>query len=384
MSTLFIPDKIRVGFQTRNDTYTGQLAYIIYYDKKGVLRKEKSWQTWRSDEIEPEEYDNKPQDGFVLNKGIRRYNWSHFSSNRSMIRIYDSRGIEFEVTPENLIGLLMETNCLKRGLEGEFVYAWCGPELVLLPCSSEAYVEAVKYTARQGKKISARDLKPGCSYTTKQGEEVIYMGRFLWFKWKYVDKGRISQKKHIFSYPTKPDDDDTRFFPKDASFLAELNSEDPVQNYAELVDEFNGDIHSSAIERWETTPLDPIADEVFATGKRHEWSTDEELKRTLYTKKDGDFIYFWHLAIVITYDRPRECDVVRGYDLERIGTLDLKSLRYSGEGRYYRYSRYRSDSRPAISRQQVLDKLITFEEVDMVLASGKKLRLHNIHDVAND
>ena len=96
---------------------------MIYYDAKGELRKEKSWQTWRDVKIKPEEFDNTPQDGFVLNKDIKRYNWSHFGSNRSYIRIYDARGIEFEITPENLIGILTETTCSKRGLDGKFVYA---------------------------------------------------------------------------------------------------------------------------------------------------------------------------------------------------------------------------------------------------------------------
>lgn len=221
MSSLFIPQKIRVGFQHREGTYTEKLAYVIYYDSKGKLRKEKSWQTWRDDKIEPFDLENKPQDGFVLNKGIRRYNWGHFGSNRSMIRVYDCRGIEFEITPENLIGLLMETNCSKRGLEGEFVYAWSGTDLVLLPCSSEEYADAVKNTERQGKTISARDLKPGCSYTTKKGEEVIYMGRFPWFRWNLWDKKtRISQKKHVFAYPAKPKYGEL-FFPKsDVSFLS--------------------------------------------------------------------------------------------------------------------------------------------------------------------
>ena len=34
---LFIPDKIKVGFQKRDGTYTGKLAYVIYYDLKNVL-----------------------------------------------------------------------------------------------------------------------------------------------------------------------------------------------------------------------------------------------------------------------------------------------------------------------------------------------------------
>lgn len=34
MSNVYIPTKINIGFQNRNDTYTGRLAYITYYDEK--------------------------------------------------------------------------------------------------------------------------------------------------------------------------------------------------------------------------------------------------------------------------------------------------------------------------------------------------------------
>lgn len=36
MQTITIPKKCKAGFQTRNDTYSGKLAYVIYYDEKGV------------------------------------------------------------------------------------------------------------------------------------------------------------------------------------------------------------------------------------------------------------------------------------------------------------------------------------------------------------
>lgn len=41
-TNIFIPTKINVGFQERKDTYTGKLAYVIYFDEKGKLRKETS------------------------------------------------------------------------------------------------------------------------------------------------------------------------------------------------------------------------------------------------------------------------------------------------------------------------------------------------------
>ena len=48
---LYIPDKIKVGYQKREGTYTGKLAYVIYYDEKGKLRKEASWNSWRKNLI---------------------------------------------------------------------------------------------------------------------------------------------------------------------------------------------------------------------------------------------------------------------------------------------------------------------------------------------
>ncbi len=392
MSALFIPDRIRVGFQERKDTYTNRLAYVIYWDKTGKLRKEKSWQTWRDDQIKPEEFDNTPQDGFILNKGIERYNWSHYGSGRSYIRIYDSRGIEFEITPENLIGILTETNCSRRGLEGEFVYAWKGTDLVLLPCCSEEYQKACVYTALQGKKISAHDLKEGCSYTTKKGEEVIYMGRCSWFQWTTgASRDRFSQRKHVFAYLTRPKhpwNDDvimTRFFPKnDATFLAELNNPDPVGNYPQLVEEFQGDIHSSVVVSWECKPA-RLPQSVF-TWKKDRWG-HKKLARTAYMEKiDKDTIQFWNLITVLSTRRrfgslqPESDNEIRGYQLRKAGRLNIKNLTIKRKDNdlYYYYGDDSYDTGPVLTEQQVLDRLATFIDVSMVLTSGKKLRVKNV------
>lgn len=45
MSNIFIPQKLKIGFNNRDDTYTKKLAYIIYYDHTGKLRKQISWVT---------------------------------------------------------------------------------------------------------------------------------------------------------------------------------------------------------------------------------------------------------------------------------------------------------------------------------------------------
>ena len=49
--SIFVPKKVNVGFQNRKDTYTGKLAYVIYFDENGKLRKEPSWQGWRDKQI---------------------------------------------------------------------------------------------------------------------------------------------------------------------------------------------------------------------------------------------------------------------------------------------------------------------------------------------
>ena len=58
MEWLNIPEKIKVGYQERTGTYTGKLAYVIYYDEKGKLRKETSWQNWRHTKIDADDFDN--------------------------------------------------------------------------------------------------------------------------------------------------------------------------------------------------------------------------------------------------------------------------------------------------------------------------------------
>jgi hypothetical protein len=190
-SQLFIPQKIKVGYQERSDTYTKKLAYVIYYDQKGVLRKELSFEEWRDKKIPTDEYENKPKSGFHLNKGILRD--GYWSNGHNMVRIYDDRGIEFEITVGNLLFILMTTNCSKRELEGEFVYAWSGKELVLLPTDCEEYKKSQGFTSLQGQKVKGRDLKPGYTYLNKRQENLLYLGRFDFFQTAVWDNKEIKE-----------------------------------------------------------------------------------------------------------------------------------------------------------------------------------------------
>ena len=181
-TNIFVPKKINVGFQNRKDTYTGKLAYVIYYDQKGKLRKETSWNGWRNKDIPNEIYDNEPMEGFVLNKKVGgvEESWG-WDVRKTYTRIYDPRGFEFEITVPNLLWILENCDCIKgKGLEGKFVYGWDGTELVLVPVESPDYKEITEKSniIHNNEFIKAKDLVIGATYETLQGVKYVYMGKY--------------------------------------------------------------------------------------------------------------------------------------------------------------------------------------------------------------
>ena len=191
-TTIYVPKKIKVGFNNRSDTYTGKLAYVIYYDEKGKLRKEKSWESWRNVDIDPEEHDNEPTSGFVLNKKVGDYSGSWGNHRQAYCRIYDPRGFEFEITINNLLFILEHCTCCPgKGLEGDFVYGWDGTDLVLLPTDSPDYTEIEEYSKslNNRRKFKGKDLIIGATYLTNKNRKWIYMGRFDSYTrmWRAID-----------------------------------------------------------------------------------------------------------------------------------------------------------------------------------------------------
>ena len=199
---LLIPTKLRIGFNKRDDTYSKKLAYIIYYDTKGKIRKEDSFNSWRDHGIAVIETDNVPTSGFVLNKevgGGGSRGWEHVRAEK--IRIYDPRDFEFEISTSNLIYILQECSSIKgKGLEGEFVYAWDGKDLMLLPVASREYKASTKYTLLQNNKVSAKELVEGHTYINKEQEQLLYIGKFI-VKWdeKYNRIiNYVGKQKYVF------------------------------------------------------------------------------------------------------------------------------------------------------------------------------------------
>lgn len=211
-SNLYIPATITVGFQKRTDTFTGMLGYVIYTDHKGVLRKEGSWNSWRTHSIDPVTFNNDAQTGFCLNKGVQRDNY--WGNGRSVIRVHDPRNFEFEISVDNLIGILMHADVSKRDITEPCVFAWYGTELILLPTNSKEYQESVVHTNNQHITFSSKSLVAGHSYVPRKWRNsVVYLGFF--HRWgstrddrsNYINSVNIKQikkpsKSHVFMDPS--------------------------------------------------------------------------------------------------------------------------------------------------------------------------------------
>ena len=193
---IYIPNKIKVGYCKRKDTYTGKLAYVIYYDEKGKLRKETSWQNWRDKNITPDDFENVPTEGFVLNRkagGVgEQWGWN---ARKTYCRVYDPRGFEFEIDIVNLLFILEHCDSIKgKGLVGRFVYGWDGKDLVLLPVDCPDYKKhnELSSVVNKNNKIKAKDLKIGATYIDKNNKEYVYMGKFdYWDNCGYETDGQV-------------------------------------------------------------------------------------------------------------------------------------------------------------------------------------------------
>lgn len=243
---IFLPKKLRIGYQERRGTYTGKLAYVTCIDEKGVHRKQKSWESWRHKKIDPTDHDNEPTEGFVLNKKAGGYR-SHWNTRQTYARVYDPRGFEFEITIENLLYILENTSAIKgKGLEGEFVYGWSGKDLVLVPVGAADYKEIQEHNDIIHNKthIKPSELILGATYKTRKSEDWIYMGKFD----RYTYSGNKSGKYFFFAC-------DESFYSRKTlgNHLIACISEEPVHNYAELMEKLEG--------RTDYSPIDPSKDE---------------------------------------------------------------------------------------------------------------------------
>lgn len=294
MRTIFMPKKIKVGYQTRNDTYTKKLAYVIYYDEKGILRKENSWRSWIDKNIKDDEFENISLEGFVLNKKVGDYNLGNFETRHAYIRVYDPRGFEIEITVNNLLYILENCNCIKgKGLEGKFCYGWNGTDLILLPENSLLYKESEKYTNSifNPEKIKSKELKIGKIYTLKNNYKYVYLGQYKNYFKHYKDFSTYVDKK--IHYYLSVEKIDKLLQNKDYSFYLDSGSSfKPISDCEEFID---SDVLSELIK---------IVEEnvgVNFTGNARIYYSLKELKEKLSDKNIQSFSA-WNDGDLIQYD----------------------------------------------------------------------------------
>lgn len=243
---LFVPKTIKVGYDSREDTYTGKLAYIIYIDEKGKVRKETSWNNWRDHKLGDDSFENIPTEGFVINKNVGGYSsgWNH---RQSYIRVYDPRGFEFEITLENLLFIIENTSLITgKGIEGEFVYGWDGKDLVLIPCKSPDYIKIEEYNQliRSEFKLTAKTIKVGVMYRNDKQEDLVYVGRYDKYE-NFSSLKEVEVNKDKFEISSNKIGKKYWFYNIELDTFVEYNSlgkfkmivnDEPLSNTSELIE----------------------------------------------------------------------------------------------------------------------------------------------------
>lgn len=380
---LNIPKMIHVGYCDRSDTYTKKLAYVIYTDEKGKKRKETSWQSWRDNKIEPDDFDNEPTSGFVLNKGVggARGSWSSRNVRNEYIRIYDPRGFEFEISVANLLFILTECNANKgKGIEGEFVYAWDGTELILLPVGCAEYKTSTEFTALKSMKVTKKDMKEGLTYQHKDTSQLVYMGRH---KVRNFDRcwGQSEAQllliepataRHVFW-----DIKDERWrFEQGFTKLAVVTNEECHTGYADLHTKLTESKYMAGGGKIVMSPIS-LAD-IIREGRHHNYRSE-----WFFIKVDGGY-----QPATLATDRPsgryhRWGDpkpvVPEGQTDTDFWPVDPHVIPEINESNVFndyidRYSYY-GDPRTAVSSSYIEDKELLTPEIQ--LQSGKKEEVYN-------
>ena len=176
-SELYLPKTLKVGYQYRDTKFEKKIGYVIYYDHTGKLRKETSWEHWRDKQIDSNEFENTPTEGFMIHSNIK----DKWSQRQEYLSIYDPRGFEFEITIDNFIYIIQHCNIINTGIVGKLVYVWKGADLILMPTADNTtYSELSKLQqslfAQKGQVLDLISNKPYIIKVGSTREKWYYLG----------------------------------------------------------------------------------------------------------------------------------------------------------------------------------------------------------------
>jgi len=356
---IFIPKTITAGYQKRGGTVDGHLAYVVYTDEKGVLRKEASFNSWRDSKIPTVEFENTPVKGIMLNYANRNPYGNGWDDRMAFIRIYDPRGMEFEIDAEILVYMLKTGGYSVEDGFGEVVYAWDGPRLLLLATSSSDYTKIVSESdlVHKSEYVTVPDLVVGNVYVRKTGKKEIYLGRFeAWTEFRSWDKDDVQRNRglmHVFCT------ENGGFTVTKSISKTYLHDNGPVTDW-------------EAWHGWSFKPdgLDYVMDKWYGSSESSplDWSKDENVPLTVEDFNLPADRFYFHRSFMT----PKNSSVMdAAYDKEH-DAFYVYPENNSGYG-YYRmgYGYRNQPERVYLTAQEIID---TYEpyKVQHYLANGRK------------
>ena len=268
-------------------------GFDAYYKKERYNRTLESFKD-RKDTTDlsftPIEFDNKPIEGFVLNKkvGGDKYSWN---TRNTYCRVYDPRGWEFEIDIINLLYILENTNSIVgKGLEGKFIYGWDGKDLVLLPENCPEFKDMVRFTNEVNKTpIKFSKLKIGYNYYfSDESKSYTYLGVYTYYNSSY--NGSVyEEKQFIFS----DESGNIKHFKKPKSQYKYLTTEENFNDdYSKLIDKL--------LDKEEYQKLTVTFEKIKFEDLPKNITEDLELYQLLYNQNDGkpyyQYIYYWYYS----------------------------------------------------------------------------------------
>lgn len=246
----YIPDKLKVGYKSYDDTKL--ISYFIYWDERGKLRKESSWESWRNKAFEPTELENKPLDGFRVYRVRNGYRYSLWEQrDAKMIIEHPTLKCLFEITPANFLELITANGVDKNGtILSPCVMAWDGPSLVLMSTMSPEYAETMEHS--QNIK-SLKVLKPevGHTYRNKQGFVDTYLGRKVIYEAKTYENAEEAKKHNVLDtkvfYPSRGWRSNENYYEIKKHNVYVLRSETGYHQYVKTCPNFVSEVEDAEI-----------------------------------------------------------------------------------------------------------------------------------------
>lgn len=417
---LFIPNKIKVGYQHRLDTYTNRLAYVIYYDSKGKLCKETSWRGWIHDQevfrgvnsnhffkpyhndperyrkdpvyvsypaIEPDDFENVPVSGFVLNKKAGGYStgWNH---RQMKCRVFDPRGFEFEIGIDNLLFILQESNSYKgKGLEGEFIYAWAGKDIILLPVSCEDYKSSRDFTDMKTMKVSAKSLVEGYTYTNKNTNHQIYLGKFDYITYTAYRKEFGISKEYMFFDITE-----NKFLPVKPTNIARIVDSSVTKDFADYIEKLQD---SGLIKPFEvliedlSVVIEPLYSKTYHEISSYDYYSDAKdmfidhgndtythIQVLLGFNDDNDYPYYSRNSRMYGVDSPNYKEPTKKFDVPVSDCQLVYGNRYKIVDGEITYVKYDDGKKWHYTRTEVAEvRAMKFKTINLKFSGGHTVNL---------